>query len=58
MARVASGAAARLLVIAVMMPLWASYLVKVYAWRVILQGNGIIDWAVAPLGITDQGCAR
>ena len=33
----------RLLVVAVLMPLWAGYLVKVYAWRLILQGNGFLE---------------
>jgi putative spermidine/putrescine transport system permease protein len=55
MARVASPRTRRFLVVAVLMPLWASYLVKVYAWRVILQGNGLIDWLLAPLGISGPG---
>lgn len=55
MARVASRRGRSILVIAVLMPLWGSYLVKVYAWRVILQGNGILDWALAPLGLTGPG---
>src|SRR3954449_7623701 len=44
-----------LLVVAVLMPLWASYLVKVYAWRVILQEDGILNWALAPLGLHGPG---
>jgi putative spermidine/putrescine transport system permease protein len=55
MARIASPARRRLLVVAVLIPLWAAYLVKVYAWRVILQGNGVLDWAVAPLGLHGPG---
>jgi len=55
MARVASPRTRAVLVIAVLMPLWASYLVKVYAWRVILQGHGLLDWLLAPLGITGPG---
>jgi putative spermidine/putrescine transport system permease protein len=55
MARVASPRTRRLLVIAVLIPLWASYLVKVYAWRVILQGNGVLDWLLAPLGLSGPG---
>ena len=39
------------MVIAVLMPLWAAYLVKVYAWRTILQGNGLLDAILEPLGI-------
>ena len=37
------------------MPLWASYLVKVYAWRVILAEDGILNWALEPLGLTGPG---
>jgi putative spermidine/putrescine transport system permease protein len=55
MARVASPRTRRILVIAVLMPLWASYLVKIYAWRVILQGNGLVDWLLEPLGISGPG---
>jgi putative spermidine/putrescine transport system permease protein len=55
MARIASPRTRRLLVIGVLIPLWASYLVKVYAWRVILQGNGVLDWLLAPLGLSGPG---
>jgi putative spermidine/putrescine transport system permease protein len=55
MARIASPRRRGLLMIAVLMPLWAAYLVKVYAWRTILQGNGIIEWVVTPLGIPAPG---
>jgi putative spermidine/putrescine transport system permease protein len=55
MARVASRRARRILLIVVLLPLWASYLVKIYAWRVILQGNGVLDWLLAPLGIEGPG---
>ena len=34
----------RILVIAVLMPLWASYLVKAYAWRSVLSQGGILEW--------------
>ena len=40
MARVASPRTRNLLVIAVLMPLWANYLVKAYAWRTILSDGG------------------
>jgi putative spermidine/putrescine transport system permease protein len=55
MARVASPRRRRLLVVAVLMPLWASYLVKIYAWRAILQGNGLLDSLLAPLGLDGPG---
>ena len=43
------------LVIAVTMPLWAGYLVKGYAWRVMFDTNGVIDWALAPLHLSGPG---
>ncbi|WP_307854178.1 ABC transporter permease [Nocardioides palaemonis] len=43
MAKVASPRAQRLLVVAVLMPLWASYLVKAYAWRGMLATGGPLD---------------
>jgi len=55
MARVASPRARNLLVVAVLMPLWASYLVKAYAWRIILSGEGVLNWALGPLGISFHG---
>jgi putative spermidine/putrescine transport system permease protein len=55
MARIASPRRRNLMVIAVLMPLWAAYLVKVYAWRTILQGHGLLEWATAPFGIESQG---
>jgi putative spermidine/putrescine transport system permease protein len=51
MARVASPRVRNTMVIAVLVPLWAAYLVKVYAWRTILQGNGLLDAVLEPLGI-------
>jgi putative spermidine/putrescine transport system permease protein len=55
MARVATPRTRGLLVVAVLMPLWASYLVKVYAWRTMLLGNGVLNWALEPLGIRGPG---
>jgi putative spermidine/putrescine transport system permease protein len=55
MARVASPRVRAGLVIAVLMPLWAAYLVKVYAWRTILQGNGFLEWVLTPLGVAGPG---
>ncbi len=50
MARVASPRTRRLLVMATLLPLWSSYVVKVFAWRVILQPNGPLDWVGQQLG--------
>ncbi|HET6166278.1 MAG TPA: ABC transporter permease [Marmoricola sp.] len=44
MAKVARPGLQRLLVIAVLMPLWASYLVKAYAWRGMLSDSGPLSW--------------
>jgi len=55
MAKVATPRVRGLLVVAVLMPLWASYLVKVYAWRQILSEEGILNWALAPLGLSGPG---
>jgi putative spermidine/putrescine transport system permease protein len=55
MARIASARTRNLLVVAVLMPLWASYLVKAYAWQVILSGQGVINWFLDPFGLTFDG---
>jgi putative spermidine/putrescine transport system permease protein len=55
MAKVARRRGKAVLVVAVLMPLWSSYLVKVYAWRVILSSGGVLDWALKPLGLSGPG---
>jgi putative spermidine/putrescine transport system permease protein len=55
MAKIASPRLRRLLVVAVLMPLWASYLVKAYAWRSMLAHGGLIDWAGSIIGIHSPG---
>jgi putative spermidine/putrescine transport system permease protein len=50
MAKIASPRAQRWLVIAVLTPLWAGYLVKAYAWRVMFSGSGVLDWFLRPVG--------
>jgi putative spermidine/putrescine transport system permease protein len=52
MARVASGRRRGVLVMLVLLPLWTSYLVRVYAWRVILSPGGPLDWLLGTVGIT------
>jgi putative spermidine/putrescine transport system permease protein len=51
MARVATPRRRAALAVAVLMPLWASYLVKVYAWRTMFANDGILNWALDPLGL-------
>jgi putative spermidine/putrescine transport system permease protein len=55
MAKVASRRGKALLVVGILLPLWSSYLVKVYAWRTMLSANGVIDWALGPLGLHSPG---
>ncbi|MFI0713645.1 ABC transporter permease [Streptomyces inhibens] len=55
MARVARGRLRRALLVAVLTPLWAGYLVKAYAWRVMLGEHGIVNAALAPLGLHGPG---
>ncbi len=55
MARIASPRTRNLLVVAVLMPLWASYLVKAYAWRTMLGEEGVINWLLAPFGLSGPG---
>lgn len=51
MARYASGRWKGFLYLAVMLPLWSSYLIRVYAWRLILAKEGIISWFFNQLGL-------
>jgi putative spermidine/putrescine transport system permease protein len=51
MARVASGRVRQLLFTAVLLPLWASYLARVYAWIVILQKGGTLSWLFQRAGL-------
>ncbi|MFE7545320.1 ABC transporter permease [Streptomyces platensis] len=55
MAWVATGRLRRALLVAVLTPLWAGYLVKAYAWRVMLGEHGIVNAALAPLGLHGPG---
>jgi putative spermidine/putrescine transport system permease protein len=51
MARVAKARTQRILFTAIMLPLWASYLARVYAWIVILQKGGVLSWSAQKLGL-------
>ena len=56
MAKIARPKSQKVLVALVMTPLWASYLVKIYAWRTMLEPNtGVIDWLLGPIGIHSPG---
>jgi putative spermidine/putrescine transport system permease protein len=51
MARFAGARTRAVMFILVMLPLWSSYLVRVYAWRVILSQGGPFEWTLEQLGI-------
>jgi putative spermidine/putrescine transport system permease protein len=55
MAKVASRRATAVLVVAILLPLWSSYLVKVLAWRTMLSNDGIVNWALEPFGLHGPG---
>jgi putative spermidine/putrescine transport system permease protein len=41
--------------VAVLMPLWTSYLVKILAWRLILSDGGVLNWVLRPLHLSGPG---
>ena len=55
MAKVASRRGKAILVVAVLMPLWSSYLVKILSWRTMLSEDGVINWALNPIGLHGPG---
>ena len=57
MARVAGKRTRAVLFVMVLLPLWSSYLVRIYAWQTILAHNGAINWALNGVGLPDQNLA-
>jgi putative spermidine/putrescine transport system permease protein len=57
MARVASGRSRAFLFVAILLPLWSSYLIRVYIWRLILNQDGVLNWSLNGLGLPDQHLA-
>ena len=51
MARIASGRSRTFLFVAVLLPLWSSYLIRVYIWRLILNEDGVLNWTLGGLGL-------
>jgi putative spermidine/putrescine transport system permease protein len=51
MARLASPRMRTVLFVLVLLPLWSSYLVRVYAWKVILANDGILNWSLGKIGL-------
>ena len=50
-ARIATPRMRNVLLIAVVLPLWANYLVRVFAWRIILTPNGFLNWVAGSVGL-------
>jgi len=57
MARLASPRTRTLLFVLVLLPLWSSYLARIYAWRLILNHDGALNWSLAKIGLPQQGWA-
>jgi putative spermidine/putrescine transport system permease protein len=55
MARIASARMRGILVVSILLPLWSGYLVKVYAWRLILAQNGVLNSILGPFGLHGPG---
>jgi putative spermidine/putrescine transport system permease protein len=55
--RVASRRLRLVLLVATTLPLWVSYLVRVYSWRLILNPNGALNWALSAVGLGDLNIA-
>jgi putative spermidine/putrescine transport system permease protein len=51
MARIAGGRSRALVFIAVLLPLWSSYLIRVYIWRLILDHDGVLNWTLQKVGL-------
>jgi putative spermidine/putrescine transport system permease protein len=57
MARLASPRMRTLLFVLVLLPLWSSYLARIYAWRLILNPDGVLNWSLGNLGLPHQNWA-
>ncbi len=57
MARIASPRARTLLFVLVLLPLWSSYLARIYAWRLILSPDGALNWSLGNVGLPHQSWA-
>jgi putative spermidine/putrescine transport system permease protein len=57
-ARLATPRVRNALLIAVVLPLWANYLVRIFAWRIILTPNGFLNWLAGFVGAESFEIAR
>jgi putative spermidine/putrescine transport system permease protein len=51
MARIATPRLRAVLFVLVLLPLWASYVARVYAWQLILSTDGLLNWTLHKLGL-------
>jgi putative spermidine/putrescine transport system permease protein len=51
MARLAGARSRTFLFVAVLLPLWSSYLIRVYIWRLILSHDGVLNWSLQKIGL-------
>ena len=51
MARLASPRVRAILFVLVLLPLWASFLARVYAWQLILNNDGLLNWSLHKIGL-------
>ncbi len=54
-ARIAKPRTRAALFVLILLPLWSSYLVRVYAWRLILNNDGALNWTLHKLGLPSAG---
>jgi putative spermidine/putrescine transport system permease protein len=57
MARLASPRLRTVLFVLVLLPLWSSYLARIYSWRLILSNDGALNWTLGGLGLPHQHIA-
>ena len=57
MARLATRRVRSLLFVLVLLPLWSSYLVRIYSWTTILSSTGPLNWVLNGLGLPDTHLA-
>jgi putative spermidine/putrescine transport system permease protein len=57
MARIATPRQRTLLFVLVLLPLWSSYLARIYAWRLILNEDGALNWTLGKVGLPTQSWA-
>jgi putative spermidine/putrescine transport system permease protein len=57
MAKIAGRRTRALLFVLILLPLWSSYLVRIYSWTTILSKTGPLNWVLNGLGLPDQQLA-